>query len=124
MKSTASFSAGFPDHSPEASVSALCGYYDLFRERGGTVLFSFAPHNYDSLSGSCIAAKSWKAYEDRLKEMLGTHGYSVISRAEDYIYNGRYFFDNDYHLNDGGTVLRTKQLIEDLQQYFAAQAHE
>ena len=104
----------------DASVSALCGYYDLFRSHGGDVLFSFAPHNYDSLSGSCLSQKSWKAYEYRLREMLGGYGYTVISKAEDYIYNGRYFFDNDYHLNDGGTVLRTSQLIRDLQQYFAS----
>lgn len=103
----------------EQSVEALCHYYGLFREKGATVLFSFAPHNYQSLSGSCTNGKTWNAYEARLREELGINGYRVISHAEDYIYSGRYFHDTDYHLNDVGAVMRTKQLIRDLQNYFS-----
>ena len=108
----------------ETSVAALCGYYDQFREKGAAVLFSFAPHNYDSLSGSCTSRKLWNTYESRLRDLLGERGYPVISKAEDYLYSGRYFYDTDYHLNDTGAVMRTQQLIRDLQKYFSARRRE
>ena len=38
----------------------------------------------------------------------------IISKVDDYLYKGRYFYDTDYHLNDLGVILRTEQLISDL----------
>ena len=53
-------------------------------------------------------------FAKKIEEMLLSYGYTPISDVEDYMFEGRYFYDSDYHLNDLGAVLRTEQLIKDL----------
>lgn len=102
------------DYVTSSSISRLCDEYDNIAAMGATVMFSFAPVNYHGLTASAIEQKIWETFEREYRTGLSARGYSVISSAEDYIFEGRYFYDTDYHLNDTGVVLRTEQLIEDL----------
>ncbi len=99
----------------EQSVERLCSFYDKLRDKGVKVLFSFAPINRACLDTEQKIADADK-FEQFYRRHLGNRGYSVISIADDYIYSGEYFFDSDYHLNDFGAILRTEQLIKDLQE--------
>ena len=44
--------------------------------------------------------------------------FPVVSDFTDYMYDYKFFYNSTLHLNDEGTVLRTEQLIEDLERYF------
>ena len=97
----------------ERNIAVLAGVYDKIAERGAEVYFSWAPINEQSEGNYDIHAVA-KEFEGRLAALLSPYGYKIISKAEDYIYRGRYFYDADYHLNDMGVVLRTEQLIRDM----------
>ena len=51
-------------------------------------------------------------------------GYRVISSVKDYVMEGRYFYDSDYHLGEGGAALRTARLIEDLKRHLGGRGFE
>ena len=38
----------------------------------------------------------------------------IISDVYDYIIEDGYFYDTEFHLNDSGVILRTKQLVDDI----------
>jgi len=97
-----------------SSAALLCDEYDKISSRGARVFISYAPINVRALSEEYVAAEEWKDFSSRLAFYLGARGYSVISDIEDYILNGKYFYDTDYHLNDTGAALRTNMLIDDL----------
>lgn len=55
-------------------------------------------------------------FEQKLEERCECN---VISDYQDYFYDRSYFYDTVYHLTNEGTVMRTEQLISDLESYFS-----
>ena len=100
----------------EENIAFLAGVYDLFRQKGVTVYVAWAPMNELANAHEDIYAAA-SAYQERLKELLAPYGIPVISEVTDYIYQGRYFYDTDYHLNDLGVAIHTERLIEDIKNY-------
>ena len=75
------------------------------------VYFSYTPRNRSSLSE-----------QSTLKEREKLHAYlteylrvPVITQIEDSLYSGIYFWKIDSHLSSEGQLLRTKQIIRDLE---------
>lgn len=99
----------------EENIAFLASVYDQFRQRGAEVYFAWAPMNECSTAHEDIRAAA-DSYQERLEELFAPYGIPVISEATDYIYQGRYFYDTDYHLNDLGVAIHTEQLIEDIQE--------
>lgn len=98
----------------ESGVAKLAGYYDQAKAKGAKVCISYAPMNESTqLKEGTIRSKGLE-FDQKWKEMLAPYGYAPISDFNDYIFEGRYFYDADYHMNDLGALFRTKQLIEDL----------
>lgn len=102
-----------PEFLTEAGIARLAGYYDIIRDNGGRVLVSYAPVNISSRGGSEIHDKGLE-FAEKLENMLLPYGYAPMSDVENFMFEGRYFYDSDYHLNDLGAELRTERLIEDL----------
>lgn len=102
-----------PELITEEGVFRLVGYYDSIWEKGGKAYFSYAPVNISARGGTELKDKGLE-FAKKIEEMLLSYGYTPISDVEDYMFEGRYFYDSDYHLNDLGAVLRTEQLIKDL----------
>lgn len=96
------------------SINRLCNEYDKISSAGARVMFSFAPMNYHGLTADAVQQKLWESFENIYRAGLRDRGYGVISKAEDYLLPGRYFYDTDYHLNDAGVFLRTERLIADI----------
>lgn len=96
------------------SLSVLCDKYDLIRDAGAQVYVSYSPTNKKALTLSYTFAKGWEDFENDFRGILAERGYNVISRIEDYIMSGVYFYDADYHLNDEGAELRTRRLLADM----------
>ena len=97
----------------EENISFLAGVYELFRQKGADVYFSWAPMNDRSTGHEDVRAAA-ALFQEELKELFLPYDIPVISEVTDYIYPGRYFYDTDYHLNDLGVILRTERLIEDI----------
>ena len=77
------------------------------------MLISYAPVNRDGLHDENGA----EAFETAFVAALGERGWTPNSTLSDYLLPGRYFYDSDYHLNEGGALLRTWQLIRDVEHY-------
>ena len=99
------------DYVNGVSTSRLLSYYEALEGMGATVYFSYAPLNVNSLTEEDIASRIWEEYENRLRFGLGDR---VISSVTDYLMQGKYFYDTDYHLTDEGAVLRTQMLVRDI----------
>ena len=95
------------------NISFLASVYDLFRQKGAEVYFSWAPMNESSTGNEDLTAAA-EDFQEELKKLFEPYGISIISEVTDYVYPGRYFFDTDFHLNELGVILRTERLIEDI----------
>lgn len=95
------------------SVERLCYYYDKASSKGAKVFFSYAPVNIDGISSEDKEKSVWKSFDQTLKKYMKDR-YPIISEPENYLFEGEYFYDTDYHLCSEGAVLRTERLIEDI----------
>ena len=95
-------------------VDGLCNVYKRIEETGCQVNFSYAPMNYSNLLESQKQEEIWNLFAAELEANLNENGYQSISKVEDYLYPGSYFYDTDYHLTSEGASIRTQRLIEDL----------
>lgn len=85
-------------------------YVEYVRSRGGEVYFSFPPMNRDAV----YAASTDEDITDFYTDLCERLDCKVISNIYDYILDGGYFFDSEFHLNDSGVVIRTVQLADDI----------
>lgn len=97
----------------EENVAALAEIYGRIENAGAKVYVSCAPVNRNCSQEEEIDAKA-EEFQTLFENLLSPYGYPLISENADYLYSGRYFYDEDYHLNDLGVVYRTAQLIADL----------
>lgn len=103
-----------PEMLTEEGVAKLAGYYAAAEDAGAKVYITYAPVN-SSAQTAVSVEEAGESFGARFKQLLAPYGYAPISDYRDYIYSGRYFYDSDYHLNDYGAIMRTVQLIKDLQ---------
>lgn len=99
-----------------ACVQNYSALFEVITERGGVCLFSFPPVS----SGDSSAEKLKSAYDDftkKLTEAFAEAKCTIISSAADYIFPADAFYDSRYHMNSEGAILRTNQLIADLDAY-------
>lgn len=82
-------------------------YVRKCKKKGAEVWFSYAPMNELAISKRADA----KAFGEYLEKEIDA---KFISYIEDYIIPANYFYDTNFHLNDGGVLLRTIRLIEDI----------
>lgn len=116
------FGNGVLDFSSGFLTEEHCGAYnrasDLITEKGGAVLMSFAPTNRNALSEYSKKKNYRESFVDEIREKYHT---VVISDLNDYLFNGRYFYDTDLHMSNEGANLRTKQLAEDVREYLSGE---
>lgn len=103
-----------PEMLTEDGIEKLTSYYDDAVAKGAKVCISYSPTNGSSQTDVPVEEAA-EAFDKRFRTLLSSFGYSLISDYRDYIFEGRYFYDSDYHLNELGAILRTGQLLEDLQ---------
>ena len=94
-------------------IEALDQQLAHFKEKGVTVLFTYAPRNRSSLTEGSTP-KRRRETETLLKQKLSV---PVISDIEESLYSGIYFYEIDNHLSDEGVVLRTGRLIADMTEW-------
>ncbi len=89
-------------------VDYLNDYIAWANRRGATVYFSFPPMNADAVT---TTDEEIKAFYQFLYDNIDCE---IISDVGDYILDGGYFYDSNFHLNDAGVPIRTMQLVEDI----------
>lgn len=85
-------------------------YIRYCRQRGATVYYSFAPVNARAVKASALRT----ATADYYGYLAMNLDCEVISDPYNYLYDYRYFYDTNFHLNDSGVIIRTAQLVRDL----------
>ena len=99
-----------PSNISDEFIDYVNDYTAYCQFRGATVYYSFSPVNERAVNPMTMYEDTANYYM-YLREKLDCE---VISNPSDYIYDYRYFYDTNFHLNDSGVVLRTAQLVRDL----------
>ncbi len=91
-------------------ASYLNEYARKAQRKGAKVYFSFPPINAEALSDGTTQKSIYEFYTSVCEKL----DFEVISSIEEYIMDGEYFFDTNYHLNDTGVQYRTSLLSSDI----------
>lgn len=86
-------------------------FAEFCNNRGATCLISAVPVAQGEFSAS---KEDFEQFQHTLEEALDCE---VISKYTDYFYDYKYFYNTKFHLTDEGLVLRTQQLIRDLEEW-------
>ncbi|MBR6709306.1 MAG: hypothetical protein IKL84_06470, partial [Clostridia bacterium] len=108
-----------PSNLSETNAARLNEAYANLEATGAKVYFSLAPLNVNSFSEKAKTDAVQNTYQKRFETLLKI---PVISHFSDYVMEGRYFFNSDYHPTNEGAVLRTQQLVKDLKAQLAKEA--
>ena len=83
----------------------------IAQSRGIPVYLSYPPYNINACDEDCLNDDSYDAYN---RDMEKTFSAQLISDVRNYIYEGKYFYNTDYHLIEEGAQMHTKQLVDDI----------
>lgn len=84
----------------------LNNFANYCTKKKASIYYSFSPLNELAISNSKI--------DNFFETLFQKLDFEIISRLEDYIFDAGYFYDSNFHLNNAGSILRTRQLIIDL----------
>ena len=95
---------------PLETVQSLNAALAPFVEKGVSVYFTYTPRNVNSLT-EASTPEARRALHEWLKDNLE---FPVISKIEDSLLSGRYFWLIDSHTGTDGARIRTERVIADL----------
>lgn len=96
---------------PAEYISNLNRVIDKTSKSGAKIFFSYPPHNKNNVKASHLNSATYTSYNNWIAKTVKC---PLISDVRNYIYNGEYFANTDYHLNAVGRKLHTKQLAQDI----------
>ncbi|MCQ2771625.1 MAG: hypothetical protein MJ236_07540, partial [Clostridia bacterium] len=85
-------------------------YVDYATKKGAKVLFSFAPMNEKAIDEN-TTMEQLEEFTTFIKENFKAE---LISNPNDYLYRSGYFYDSNFHMNNAGMTLHTRNLANDL----------
>lgn len=97
----------------DISIERINELNEYLTERGATLVVAGYPIGNGKLT---VDASEFIDFQEELEEELDC---PVISNYVDYMFDYKYFFDTNLHLNSEGAELRTMQLISDLKRWRA-----
>lgn len=83
---------------------------------GGVLLMSFAPYDKSRLNHSAAVQAEYDKFTQSIADKID---YPLISNVGTYVMEHKHFFDSEWHLNDEGAAIRTRNLAEDIKAYLA-----
>lgn len=90
-------------------VDYVNDYADALSKKGAKMFYSFAPMNAYAMSIEQI--ESVKGFYDIADSLFD---FDIISKPEDYVMEGEWFYDSNFHLNESGMTVRTVRLVNDI----------
>ncbi len=91
----------------DEGIKRLQEHYKMLNDSGITVYLSIAPFNENCLSESSKNSEERLGYLEKFK----TIGYPVLGKPDDFLYDGSYFHDTEYHLTTKGANEHTDKLV-------------
>lgn len=85
--------------------------YKSYKAKGAKLYMSFGTYDKARLHRSAAAQSEYDKFTDSCQEKLD---YPVISNVGTYVMEHKYFYDSEWHLNDEGAQIRTRNLAEDI----------
>ena len=98
----------------QTNLNHLNEVYALIRAAGAEMYFTPAPCNRNALSENAKKESVQREYMDWLR---GAISVPVIGDLWDYILDGEYMYNSDWHPNTIGRDIRTRKLYEQLMTY-------
>lgn len=91
---------------------------EYITEHGATLLVAAYP-----IANTAVTPprEDYVKFQEQLHKDLNC---PIISNYTDYFFDTNYFYDTNYHLTDEGAILRTNQLILDLEQWMSSASQE
>ena len=105
---------------PIETVQSLNAALAPFVEKGVSVYFTYTPRNVNSLT-EASTPEARRALHEWLKDNLEV---PVISKIEDSLLHGRYFWLIDSHTGNDGARIRTEREIADLLRWLSGSSNE
>lgn len=92
----------------EDFINYLNGYNRELTKRGAIVYYAFSPMNGLAVTDDEMAVLNYtKSLEERLQ-------FDILGNPQTRIMDSEWFYDSNFHLNDSGSVVYTKQLVQDI----------
>ena len=92
-------------------VDEVNAYAKKVREKGATLLFWFPPINQAAVR---FSDKEAKRFMTQLADELDCE---ILGDVRDTVYDFGYFYDTNYHLNDGGAIMHTANAVKRIKEY-------
>lgn len=92
-------------------IDYINDYINYCKNKGAYVYFTFSPMNELAISDN----SNYALFNKLIREKLDCE---IMGNVEDFIYDSKYFYDTNFHLNDAGSVLHTKHIIELIKEMF------
>lgn len=93
-------------------VRYINGYAADLGKKGVSMCYSFAPMNAYSME-----KEEREKAPEFYAEVSKLFDFEVISNPENYILDGEWFYDSNFHLNEKGMEVRTVMLVNDIKNY-------
>ncbi len=96
-------------------IDYINAYNEFVKSKGATLLYGFTAVNQRGVSKQ-MQPQTVDAFYEYLDEKLDCE---ILGDPQEYILDSGWFYDSNVHLNNAGSVVYTRQLVNDLKLYLA-----
>ena len=82
----------------------------IAQKKGTKTFLSYPPYNKNACDPATLTEEGYDSYNADMKKVLSA---TLISDVRDYIMEGKFFYNTDYHLMEEGALFHTEQVILD-----------
>lgn len=96
---------------PEEFAQNVNRIISVAEQRGIPVYLGYPPYNLNACDAETLNDAGFDEYNADMQKVFSS---VLISDARSYIFEGKYFYNTDYHLNEEGARIHTAQVIKDI----------
>ncbi len=97
----------FDENFDENFLSYVNDFASYVRSKGAHMYYRFAPMNQKAVEDESTLDHYYDVLQDKLE-------LDILGNPHDAILDSEWFYDTNFHLNDAGRIMNTKQLIKDI----------
>ena len=97
----------FDENFDENFLSYVNDFASYVRTKGAHMYYRFAPMNQKAVEDEDTLDHYYEVLQDKLE-------LDILGNPHDAILDSEWFYDTNFHLNDAGRIMNTKQLIKDI----------
>ena len=97
----------FDENFDENFLSYVNDFASYVRTKGAHMYYRFAPMNQKAIEDESTLDHYYEVLQDKLE-------LDILGNPHDAILDSEWFYDTNFHLNDAGRIMNTKQLIKDI----------